>query len=112
MELCVLAENVPEGNNSLLNTAIWYIACHLDKVSASDVARLSYKMIQLLVQSEDITSTELVLFSSLNQWTNVLSQMKQLYSHICFGHEHGCTVSSAVVFNGCLRLVCVVGQVL
>ena len=90
VELCVLAENVPEGNNSLLNAAIQYIAGYLDKVSPLDVTRLSYKVMQLLVQSEDITSEELVLLRTLNQWTNAqeditLRQMKQLYSHIRFG---------------------------
>ena len=90
VELCVLAGDFPEENNSLLNAAIQYIAHQLKKVSPSDIARFSYEAIQMLVQSEDITSKELVLLRTLTQWTNAqeditLRQMKQLYSHIRFG---------------------------
>ena len=90
VELCVLAGDFPERSNSLLNAAIQYIAHQLQKVSPSDIARLSYEAMQVLVQSEDITSKELVLLRTLTQWTNAqeditLRQMKQLYSHIRFG---------------------------
>ena len=90
VELCVLAGDFPERSNSLLNAAIQYIAHQLQKVSPSDIARFSYEAMQVLVQSENITSKELVLLRTLTQWTNAqeditLRQMKQLYSHIRFG---------------------------
>ena len=90
VELCTLAGSMPEGNDDLLNAAVHYIARHINVVSYSDVARFSYETMLGLVQSEAISSAELVLLRTLNQWTNVqssitLSQMKQLYSHIRLG---------------------------
>ena len=90
VELCVLARDFPKGSNNLLNAAIQYIARQLVEVSPSDIARFSYEVMHILVQSEDITSKELVLLRTLTQWTNAqeditLRQTKQLYSHIRFG---------------------------
>ena len=92
VELCVRAQDMPVGDRSegLLNAAVQQIARHLEAASPSDVVRLSYERIQMLVQSEDITGTECALVRILNHWTNehtdiTLQQVRQLYSHIRFG---------------------------
>ena len=90
VELCALAGDFPERSDDLLNAAVEYIARQLEKVSTSDFAHFSYEVMQLLVSSEAVKSTELVLLRTLNQWTNAqvditLRQIKQLYSHIRFG---------------------------
>ena len=90
VELCALAGDFPERSDDLLNAAVEYIARQLEKVSTSDFAHFSYEVMQLLVSSEAVKSTELVLLRTLNQWTNAqvditLRQIKQLHSHIRFG---------------------------
>ena len=90
VKLCVLAQDMPDRSEGLLNTAIQYIARHLQEVNPSDIGRLSFETMLQLVQSECITITELDLVRILNQWTNehsdiTLNQLKQLYSHIRFG---------------------------
>ena len=90
VDLCVLAQDMPDGKENVLKSAIQHIACHMKQSSSSIITRLSFESMQLLVQSEDITSTELVLLRILNHWTNAQSDIslkhtKQLYSHIRFG---------------------------
>ena len=91
VELCILAEGRPErDNNSVLHTAIQYIARHLEQVNPLDIARLSYETMMKLVQSEDITITELAFLRVMDQWMNAHSditvkQMRELFSHIRFG---------------------------
>ena len=109
VELCSLAENVPERNNSVLNSAVQCIVCHLDLASAANVAHLSYETMLKLVKSEAVRSTELVLLRTLNQWTDVhsditLSQVKQLYSYIRFGTiPYKCLAECSVVGHDNLR---------
>ena len=94
VKLCVLAQDRPETGTGigLLHPTLQYIARHLEQVQAQsvDIAHLSYHTMLMLVQSEDVTSAELVLLQVLNQWTNEhsdisLKQAKQLYFHIRFG---------------------------
>ena len=90
VELCVLTLDMPDRSEGLLNAAVPYIAHHLEEVKISDFVRLSYEVMQMLVQCEDITSNEIVLLRILHQWTNehldiTVNQLKQLYSHIRFG---------------------------
>ena len=90
VRLCALAGGFPDRNDDLLSAVAKFIARHLEESSPSDVACLPYEAMKMLVQSEAITCAELVLLRTLNQWTNeqddiTLRQMKQLYSHICFG---------------------------
>ena len=109
VELCSLAENVPERDNSVLRTAVRYIARHLDLMSAADVAHLLYETMLKLVKSEAVRSTELALFHTLNQWTDVhsditQSQVKQLYSYIRFGTiPYNCLPECSVVGHDNLR---------
>ena len=109
VELCSLAENVPERNNSVLNSAVQCIVCHLDLASTANVAHLSYETMLKLVKSEAVRSTELVLLRTLNKWTDLhsditLSQVKQLYSYIRFGTiPYKCLAECSVVGHDNLR---------
>ena len=94
VKLCVLAQDRPEtyAGVGLLRPTLQCIACHLEQVQvqAVDITCLSYDTMLMLVQSEDVTSTELVLLQVVSQWINEhldmsLKQAKQLYSHIRFG---------------------------
>ena len=90
VELCTIAGDFPERNNDLLSAAVKYIARRLEKVDPSAITHFSCKAMQILVQSEAVTSTECVLLRTLNQWTRLqmditLRQVQQLYSHIRFG---------------------------
>lgn len=90
VELCLLAEGRPERKNCVLDATIQYFARHLEQVKPLHIARLSYETVMRLVQSEDITVTELAVYRILDQWINAHSditvkQMRQLLSHIRFG---------------------------
>ena len=90
MKLCAIAGDFPERNNDLLSAAVKHIARRLEKVDPSDITHFSCKAMQILVQSEAVTSAECVLLCTLNQWTRLqmditLRQTNQLYSHIRFG---------------------------
>ena len=90
VKLCAIAGDFPEGNNDLLSAAVKHIARRLEKVDPSDITHFSCKAMQILVQSEAVTSAECVLLRTLNQWTHLqmditLRQVQQLYSHIRFG---------------------------
>ena len=90
VKLCAIAGDFPERNNDLLSAAVKHIARRLKKVDSSAITHFSYKAMQILVQSEAVTSTECVLLRTLNQWTRLqmditLRQIQQLYSHIRFG---------------------------
>ena len=90
VKLCAIAGDFPERNNDLLSAAVKHIARRLEKVDPSAITHFSCKAMEILVQSEAVTSAECVLLRTLNQWTRLqmditLRQTNQLYSHIRFG---------------------------
>ena len=94
--LCALAGHVEaeqsQEENELIKEAVKYIAQHLEHIRkrAVDITGLSYQGMLMLVKSEDVTSSELEVLATLNQWIDAnpdvtVGRAQEIFSHIRYG---------------------------